>query len=254
MPLNVIGFIIAMVFNGMAQKWAKKSLGDQSKQWDLKFQPATRAFGIWGLIYSLLFVFVVYQTLPDSWVGKNGCLNKARNNTLIYEKIGYVFFINMLFNSLWLVIFGQNALWAFILAWLVIVGMVVTQTIIMRLAIRAELNWLEFVCLRAAFSIYNGWVSAATILNTAFVIKSAEIGIFMDHEVGWTVVTIWVGFALYVTVASMEKNVIYGAVYLWVLYNVNDKSDVAVIQDHTMYALVAHTGFILGLAGYKIYT
>merc|ERR1719498_334436 len=112
-------------------------------------------------------VFVVYQTLPDSWVTGDGYLKKARNNTLIYGKIGYVFFINMIFNSLWLVIFGQNELWAFILAWFVIIGMIVTQTFIMRLAIRAELNWLEFIFLRAAFSIYNGWVSAATILNTA---------------------------------------------------------------------------------------
>ena len=128
----------------------------------------------------------------------------------------------MILNSLWLVIFGQNALWAFILAWFVIIGMLVTQTIIVRLAIKADLNWVEFIFLRVAFSIYNGWVSAATILNTAFIIKAAKIGLFMDSEVGWTVVMIYVALALYIFVSVTQKNVFYGAVYLWVLYNIHD--------------------------------
>lgn len=210
-------------------------------------QPAGRAFAIWGVIYSLILVFAVYQALPDSWTQQNSCLKTARNNELIFGKIGYVFFINMLLNAAWLVVFGQNELWAFCLSWCIIVGMVITQTIIMRLAVRNELNIVEYIGLKVGFSIYNGWVSAATILNTAFVIKSADIGFFMDHEVGWGVIMLWVALVLYCTVSTLEKNPIYGAVYLWVLFNINDKSEEKAIQDHSLYILVIHAAFIIGL-------
>jgi hypothetical protein len=55
---------------------------DISDQWDLRIMPAGWAFSIWGIIFTLLGVFVGYQALPSSWV-------PGRNDTLIFEDIGY---------------------------------------------------------------------------------------------------------------------------------------------------------------------
>ena len=96
--LNVVGFAIAMVFNGISPYFAAASLPDITDRWDVRIEPAGYAFAIWGLIYSLLAVFVVYQALPGDMV-------PDRNDTLIFETIGYQFFINMIINSAWLVIF-----------------------------------------------------------------------------------------------------------------------------------------------------
>ena len=96
--LNVVGFVACMVFNGLASSLNKSSLSKISAEWDQRLQPAGYAFAIWGIIYLLMMVFTVYQALPASWV-------PGRNDQLIYGDLGYVFFINMLLNSLWLFIF-----------------------------------------------------------------------------------------------------------------------------------------------------
>ena len=92
---------MAMVFNGASQAVMPYSLSEITDQWDARIDPAGYAFAIWGLIYSLLGVFTIYQALPDSVV-------PDRNNELIFDKIGYMFFANMLINSIWLVLFQTN--------------------------------------------------------------------------------------------------------------------------------------------------
>ena len=76
--MNVSGFFIAMVLNGGSAFVMPKSLPEITADWDPRIDPATYAFSIWGLIYSLLGVFTVYQALPDSIV-------PSRNNELIFD-------------------------------------------------------------------------------------------------------------------------------------------------------------------------
>ena len=73
-------------------------LGFITDEIDAAVTPADYAFTIWALIYSLIFVFVVYQALPSAWVPN-------RNDQLIYYDIGYVFIVNMITNGAWLLIF-----------------------------------------------------------------------------------------------------------------------------------------------------
>jgi hypothetical protein len=72
MIVNSIAFAICMLANGLSQYVADFSLRDITDYWDNKIDPATYAFSIWGLIYSLMGTFAVYQALPDAWVpGRN---------------------------------------------------------------------------------------------------------------------------------------------------------------------------------------
>jgi benzodiazapine receptor len=103
--LNVLAFIVAMVFNAQQSAFAAKdvNLASITDQWHVLISPAGYAFAIWGLIYSLLIIFVIYLALPRV---------KSRNDELIYGNgangMGYLFALNMLFNSFWLIIFVQN--------------------------------------------------------------------------------------------------------------------------------------------------
>ena len=87
-----------MASNAFSAIYSKHSLPDITAEWDLRITPAGWAFSIWGLIYSLLAIFVVYQALPDDMV-------PDRNDTLIFKQIGYVFFANMITNAAWLVLY-----------------------------------------------------------------------------------------------------------------------------------------------------
>jgi hypothetical protein len=49
-----------MVFNGASSALMPYSLSEITDQWDTRIDPATWAFAIWGVIYSLLGSFVFY--------------------------------------------------------------------------------------------------------------------------------------------------------------------------------------------------
>lgn len=110
-------------------------------------------------------VFAVYQALPDSMV-------PSRNNKLIYEQIGPWFTVNMIVNGLWLMVFQQNQVWGFAVGLIGLVVILATARYIMHLSTTATVDVWEWIGLRAGFSIYAGWVTAATILNATYLFKS----------------------------------------------------------------------------------
>ena len=58
--LNVVGFIIAMIINATSNEFSSASQIEIADQWNPDIMPSGWAFAIWGIIYSLLIVFVIY--------------------------------------------------------------------------------------------------------------------------------------------------------------------------------------------------
>jgi len=101
---------------------------------------------------------------------------------------------------------------------------------------RNDVWWLEVLVVRMPFALYGGWVTAATILNTAYMFKSwgmadpATVAIphnakawkwmdfmmFMSEET-WTVLAIWAAEVWYEIFAYEERNPFYGSVLIWVV-------------------------------------
>jgi len=131
--------------------------------WDTRIDPAGYAFSIWGVIYSLLGVFAIYQAIPSEWV-------PDRNDELIFGDIGYVFMANMLGNAAWLIMFQTNNVYGMIAALFDISGMLASNLYIMMCSTRTYVDIFELISLRGGFSIYSGWVTAATILNVTYVL------------------------------------------------------------------------------------
>ena len=96
-----------------------------SEDYQLRIQPSGYAFAIWGIIYMLIFVFVIYQAIPSHW-GMS-----KRNDHLIFNEIGYWFTFNMIFNAVWLAIFQQYNLPAFFVSAIDIIALLVTSLMIM---------------------------------------------------------------------------------------------------------------------------
>jgi len=65
-----------------------------------------------------------------------------------------------------------------------------------------------------------GWVTAATILNIAFMLKSW--GLKGDFEVTLSVCILAVAEVIYVIISYVERNPLFGAVYIWVLFAIKD--------------------------------
>lgn len=97
----------------------------------------------------------------------------SRNNDLVYNQIGYTFFANMMINGVWLFLFQTNTVWGFALALIDIFAMLFSNLHIMSLSTHDSVNVYEWIGLRGGFSIYSGWVTAATILNATYLLKAS---------------------------------------------------------------------------------
>lgn len=70
--------------------------------WTTPLDPKGWAFSIWGVIYTLLGMFTVYQMLPAEWIAS---LGGKKNDDMLFNKMNFIFVFNMLCNTLWLPLF-----------------------------------------------------------------------------------------------------------------------------------------------------
>jgi tryptophan-rich sensory protein len=102
---NLAAFILTLVINGVAG--STKLIGgvntaEVSDAYPTLITPAGYTFAIWGVIYLLLGIFVVYQALP-SQKGKD-----------FQRKIGWLFVVSSIMNIAWIFCwqYGQSSsLW-----------------------------------------------------------------------------------------------------------------------------------------------
>lgn len=215
--------------------------------WNVKISPAGFAFAIWGIIYTFLLIFVVYQALPSSWVA-------SRNDKLIFEDIGYLFFINMMVNGLWLVLFQTNTKIGFTLAMIDISAMLYTNFLMMASTTRVKVNACEFISMRIGFSIFCGWVTSATILNITYLFRIFGVS---DHE-KVSIFTLWLAFIVYNAVTFVERNPVYGAVYIWTTHTIKrniemNKPELESLLKHVKIINVLQIATILGFTGYFVF-
>jgi hypothetical protein len=81
-------------------------------------------------------------------------------------------------------------------------------------------NWWENLFFRGGFSIYSGWLTTATILNVAFLLKSLGVdtgNTNVSNEVFWSKIILSVAFVIYNAYSYQARNPLFGAVFIWVL-------------------------------------
>ena len=136
----------------------------------------------------------------------------------------------MIINGVWLGLFQTFTGWGFVLALIDIFAMLASNLYIIWLSNRTSVNVTEWISLRGGFSIYSGWVTAATILNVAFMLKyfgvaDPNIPSFDEEQI--TIGVLFVALAIYNLASYVELNPLFGSVFIWVLVairaNVVDK-------------------------------
>ncbi len=171
--------------------------GELSAKYNVLITPAGYVFSIWGLIYVLLTIWVIIQVLP-----------KNRNEP-VYESIGLWFVLNCILNCTWIFVWHHELLG---LSWIVMIGLLLSLIMIYT-KIQNQDNKSSFV--RLPFSVYLGWISVATIVNTAVVLKYSGWNGFGLSSVTWTVIMLIVGTGLAIFFTLLNKDVIYPLVFVW---------------------------------------
>jgi hypothetical protein len=107
--INLLGLLAVLAINFLANwiPFNNQTTGEVLTKNPIFFQPAGWAFIIWGVIYALLLVFVIYSLLPGG--------RRSRR----VRRIGPVFLVANIANAVWLFsgtgnnFFSRSLPWAF---------------------------------------------------------------------------------------------------------------------------------------------
>src|SRR4030066_1943707 len=163
--LNLIGLLAVIAVNAMATLLPLNNIttGELSDKYPNLFVPAGITFSIWGVIYLLLILFIIYQFIV--------AFRKSTEERGIFEKIGILFFLSCGFNIAWILA------WHYELVWLSLIIMVLLLLSLIFIYIRlgtgrTGIKNYEKVFVNIPFSIYLGWITILTIANvTAYLVN-----------------------------------------------------------------------------------
>ncbi len=208
--LNLLAFIIMVTVNALANILPINGLttGELSDGIENLFVPTGLTFAIWGLIYALLGVFVVYQFIAI----------RNRRNTLFIDDIGILFIINALANTAWIVSWHyRHVVMSLVLMLIILV------TLILISLRQTTYRWVELserFSVNLTFDVYLGWISVATIANITAVLVVFKWGGFGISPQIWTMIVIGVAIALAMMGVFLKKKLAFALVIDWAILGI----------------------------------
>ncbi|PWN58380.1 hypothetical protein [Chryseobacterium viscerum] len=207
--LNMAALAVTILVNYLSNTgfFNNETMASISGKFQNLFTPAGYAFSIWGLIYLLLFGFVIYY---GSFAKKNDTKEKVIRNT------GWWFVVSCVSNCLWI------ATWLYEYTFLTIPIMVVLFISLMKIILNnkrtieaGDLQTILF--LRLPFYIYSGWISVALIADVAAYLKKIEWSGFGIPETIWTVVMFVVAALIHLYMIWKRNMISFAMVAVWAL-------------------------------------
>ncbi|MCC5909793.1 MAG: tryptophan-rich sensory protein [Clostridiaceae bacterium] len=210
---NVAVFIGTVVMNVLANLLPINNLttGEVADLYPNLFTPAGITFSIWGLIYTLLGIFTVYQ-LVVAFRAKEG------TETFV-DRIGIWNIVLGIGNMLWILVWHYTYVGISVIIMLIMLISLIT--IYKRLGIgRKNKPKTEVFLVHINFSVYLGWISIATIANiTAFLVAIDWNG-FGVSPVIWTIIVMTVGIVLGLLFIFLHRDIFYALVIDWALLGI----------------------------------
>ncbi len=212
--LNLVGYIATLVVNYWAVSLPLNGKTPQqlSAQYPNLFVPAPSTFSIWGIIYLLLGIFLVYSFVYTF-------RNRSMADESFLDKIGYWFLISCLANIAWIVAWHYEIVPLSVVIMLTILASLIAIYQRQRIGISGVSNAEKYLT-HLPFSVYLGWISVATIANaTAWLVSMGVGGLGLGEPV-WAVGVILVAITLGVIMAFNRNDIFYGLVVAWALYGI----------------------------------
>jgi len=207
MRLVITGtFVLMVVINSLANALPLngRQTGEISDFYGNLFAPAGITFAIWGVIYLLLALHVLYQ-----W----GLFHRdARLDARVLSRVARLFALSSVANSVWIFAWHYDFIW---LSMLLIISMLVLLILIAQTLQTAELTPREELFVRLPFSVYFGWITVATVANiTAWLVSIKWSGWGLGEPV-WAVIIIAVAAAIGTITMLRNRDIPYGLVLIW---------------------------------------
>jgi len=203
----LLSYLLMLTVNALANALPLNGLntGQVANSYPNLFTPAPLTFGIWGVIYLSLAVYVTFQLLR-----RKSDVPAARQPML--EEIGKLFILTSVLNAGW------------ILAWHYLQIEISVLVMVLLLLSLIRIGWLlraphcaplEELALRIPFGLYLGWITVATVANvTALLVHYGWDG-FGLPETFWTAAILTVALAIASVTMYRLRSVAYGLAVTW---------------------------------------
>jgi hypothetical protein len=236
--LNLLGFLGTVVVNGLANALPlnNKTTGELSDLYPNLFVPAGLTFAIWGLIYVLLAIFVIYQLIPS--------VRRDAQKVDFVQRIGPLFLISCIANIGWIFAWHYEIVSLSLVLMLILLGCLIA--IYLRLNIgKSEATKAEKYSVHLPFSVYLGWITIATIANVTALLVDINWNTWGLGEQFWAVAVIIVGIAIALSILFTRKDIFYSLVVDWALLGILIKRlSVTTVPDQSV-VVVTIVGLVL---------
>lgn len=175
--------------------------GQLSDLYPTGFTPAGWVFSIWSLIYLGLLAFSFAALRPAGPV-------RERTAT-----IAGPYLVNAAANAGWIFAWHYRQVALSFATMLVILGTLVV--IYRRLRALPAPSRAAAWLVDAPFRLYFGWITAATFLNLGALLYDLQYYPFGLDTERWALVSVALALALYVWMAALTRDVVYGGVFVW---------------------------------------
>jgi hypothetical protein len=204
---NIAAFIVTLVINGLASTTVLngRSTAQVSNLYTSMITPAGYVFAIWGVIYALLAVFIIYQTLP------------SQKSKQFQKQISGLFILSSFFNCLWLFLWQYNYIPLSVAPILALLATLIA--IYLRLGIgNAKVPLREKLCVHLAFSVYFGWITVATLADIAAALVYEQWNGLSPNV--WAEILLLVALAVTLIVIAFRRDIAYSLVIIWALVGI----------------------------------
>lgn len=250
--VNIIGLLGTVVVNGLSSSLPinGKTAGELSDQYPNLFVPAGLTFSIWGVIYILLAIFVIYGLIV--------VVKKEPEKSSFVGNVGILFFLSCLANIGWIFAWHYEIVSLSLILMLVL--LVILITVYLKLSIgKSDSFRIEKYLVHLPFSVYLGWITIATIANVTALLVYLNWNAFGIGEPFWAVAIIIVGIGITLSVLLTRNDIYYCLVVVWALLGIllkrlDDSTPVQSVIIVTIVGMVLITvGIIVQIARKRVY-
>lgn len=230
---SLVLFFVVILINYLTATGKIPGLSPQkeiSSLYHTPITPAGFAFSIWGVIYILLFVAILYMIKISSDKGPR---------SFALEKLIVPLRALFAFNIIWNIVFGLGWIgFSFVMIvgyWLslVVIGISLVKT-------RAVLNPI----LPVAFGLHTGWISIASVVNLyAFFVKIGWNGMGLHQDV-WVIITIVFVLLLVALLQIWLKNPVTPLGTAWAFFGIYAKEGAA-FSEYPFIPILLLAGIVL---------
>jgi hypothetical protein len=176
------------------------------------FSPAPITFAIWGPIFFFLALFYIYQS--------RGIFDKEERPDLDFVLEVNVFFIlSTIATTAWYVLWAGGFVWPAAISMALYLVTILGAYLGLKIN-KKERSLKEHVYITVGWSMYAGWITAATFVNVTTAVVSSGFDPAPLGEANWTIIVLLIALVIYLMVLVTRNDFIFASVGLWAIIGI----------------------------------